>query len=64
MTCFITFILSLGFKVNLLSEDTLRPAAFWATVLKAMFIIPVGEEAGRVEVMVTICPVSFISLRS
>jgi hypothetical protein len=64
MICFITPILSFGFKLNLLSEDTLRRAAFWATVLKAMFIIPVAEETSRVEVMVAICPVSFISLRS
>jgi hypothetical protein len=61
MTRFITPILSFGYKVNLLSEDTLRSAAFGATILKAMFIIPVAEEASRVEVMVTICPVSIIS---
>lgn len=56
MTCFIALILSLALKVDLSLEDTLGGTAFWATVLEAMFITPVTEKAGRVEVMVAMCP--------
>lgn len=59
---FIAFIFALSFEIDPFAQDALRSTTLGTAVLKTVLVVPVAEEAGWVEVVVTMSPARVVSL--